>query len=285
LTERKGIAVREFFYSNIKSAYAELMAKGVLRQDGPQEMLLRSSIEFAMDNIESEGLRDWDYVADALKKHQGCCSEAWRKTLSCLTGALTFHEHGALVAVHDRTCVYLLQCFITAHREAQYVLEHFLDDQDNQDDDGTSEQRNEKEATLQASRKNVEQAQAKLADINAKDPDLVSDVMIQQVACVVLEEERRFVDQLASGGVLDDAQAHELYHDIEHDITAMRYKEGEMKRGNQERAAAQSFRPPSDEEAPGGYKRKSDRSFTDAAQRYAPGGNGSLPGQEMTAQR
>merc|ERR1712048_1452847 len=87
----------------------------------------QSSLEWALDKIKETDLKDFEYVELSLRKPAGIASRCWRKTLSILTGALTLHEHYAIVAVHERTCVYVLTCYIQAHREAQETAEKFLD--------------------------------------------------------------------------------------------------------------------------------------------------------------
>jgi len=212
------IPVREFFLSSLKAAYAEQISKGVLRQDGPQEMILKSSISWAEDNIQ-KGIMDWEYVKTALVKPSGIAAACWRKTLAILTAALTLHEHRAIVAVHDRTCIYILTCYIQAHKEAQETLKQFLH----------TEAVTEKAETIQASEDNVMNAQSKLQELFARDQQLAENVEVQQISCVVLESERRYVEELVSGGVLDDSQAHDLFHRIEHDVTLVRRGERDMK--------------------------------------------------------
>jgi len=215
----KQVAVREWFLASVQAAYAEQMSKGILRQDGPQAMLLQSSVEWAYDHIK-DGLQDIDYVVLSIPKPQHLASRCWRKTLSILTAALTLHEHYAIVAKHDRTCVYVLTCYIQAHCEAQEAAEKFLDNE------GLASR--EKEQVISDSKANVSRAKNELAKISANKPGLEADVKVQQTACVVLESERRYVDELASGGVLDDGQAHELYHHIEADIAKVRRGEKDM---------------------------------------------------------
>jgi len=239
---KKSVAVKEFFINAVKTAYAEQTAKGILRHDGPQEMILKSSIEYAIDHLHEENtLRDFEYVEAALEKPHGCASKSWRKILSCITGALSMHEHFSVVAVHDRTCVYLLMCFIQAHKEAQRVVQHYLGD------DG--ELAEQQEQIIELSKKSVRDAQRQL---DSKDHDLVRDASVQQMASVVLESQRRFLDNLHDGGVLDDGQHHHLLHDVAHDLAHVRGFERQMKRARDSR---QSFEARDSAQAP--WKMKS----------------------------
>ena len=50
------------------------------------------------------------------------------------------------------------------------------------------------------------------------DRELLQEVRAKQVASIVLEKQRRFVEKLLAQGVLEDKQAHRLLHAISRDL-------------------------------------------------------------------
>jgi NhaP-type Na+/H+ or K+/H+ antiporter len=249
-------AVREFFLQAVQCAYAQQVERGVLRQDGPQEIILRSSLEFALDHIQ-DGLKDIEYVLDYLKKPTGCAA-ASRKLLACLTGALSYHEHYSVVALHERTCVYILTCFIKAHREAQYVTLHFL----GEDEAATAA---EKEETIRESQEAVLEAQNALEKL---PQDLKEDAVVQQVCAVVLDSERRFIEHLENTGVVDAKQAHTLLHQVAHDMALVRRGERDMHESRLRRAATEVLDEAEPVRPTTPLKIVSDLNRTDAARTY-----------------
>merc|ERR1712196_757834 len=107
-SSNKMIAMREFFLQAVRASYATMLERGVLRQDGPQEMILRQSVEIGFDNIE-KGLTDIDEVVRRLNMNDLSCFAKARKSLFVqITAALALHEHNAMIKSHERTTCYTI---------------------------------------------------------------------------------------------------------------------------------------------------------------------------------
>ena len=205
-------ATRELFLHALRAEYLEQIEEGMLPEHSHEAIALSESVDIAMDDVRL-ALND---LAPVLRhsRHKSCvvgCLERLDGFLDCV--GLDWVEwddvlikHG-LVTMEHQAC-YMLTCFIAAHHDAQVKVARFL---------GATEEVDSPEERAVIAESQAEVARAEQA-LRLMDRELLQEVRAKQVASIVLEKQRRFVEKLLAQGVLEDKQAHRLLHAISRDL-------------------------------------------------------------------
>merc|ERR1719491_944642 len=105
---------------------------------------------------------------------------------------------------------WVLLSFVIAHRSARKQVTQLLQATD---EDQATELMS-KVCVLRSSAESIEEAVEQLQKMGET---FVNDVKVWQVTGMVFNEQRRMIERSRDSGLLDDTQAHELLHELEHD--------------------------------------------------------------------
>jgi len=177
-TDDRLIAVREMFLQALRCAYLDQVEQGILPKKGPHTVLLTESVDIAMDHVE-HGLYTHGIIIRKLRLHRPWTDFVNKVCPHSVKNVLV--RLGLLMS--ERLACFMLFSFVQAHREAQRLVALNL---------GQSEDADTPEEQQVVAEAEQEVAKA-LVDLRRMDPSLVSEVKIQQVCGVVLEQQRFFI--------------------------------------------------------------------------------------------
>jgi hypothetical protein len=176
------------FLRSVQAAYKEQRATGMLPAGTRMDIILNQAVDEALDFTE-DGLKDIDVV---LKHWRG--NTVWMKVFNMVSTLMGSR-------IDEWSLIYMLRCFMSAHKDVQKKVGKFL---------GDTEDVDEMEAqVIQESQDAVALAQKTLDEVPTAK---IHAVDVQQVANLVAHRQEHYVTKLVTDGLLEDDDAHQVLH-------------------------------------------------------------------------
>jgi NhaP-type Na+/H+ or K+/H+ antiporter len=211
--EEKLQYMRETYYNTLRATYWELVAKGVLTKHNGMTNMLLASIDVAQDNVNAP-LHDWEHVEQSINKMLAGSSKfkGMMESLDkILPDSIDIDNKLASAGImKDQQHMYMfLTCFEQAHLITQSKVRAVLGDNMPAEAALVKQLIGESNKELETARLKEEYAGS-----NSKVKQSVQTI---QLANLVIEEVRAYVEKSVEEGVIDSKEAHDVMHHLEHD--------------------------------------------------------------------
>jgi len=213
----KLIYMRETYYNTLRATYWELVARGTLSKNHGMTTMLLASIDVAQDDCETE-LHDWEHVeasVDRMLSRTGHFKNVMQCLDSCLPDDVEFDNKMQSAGIFkDQQHTYMfLTCFVQAHEQTQEKVQSIYGDT-------MVEEAELIKQIMQESKQQVTKAQAK-EEYTQSTAQVKQSVQTIQLANVVLQESRKYVERSVEEGVIDSQEAHHVLHHLDVDSRAL----------------------------------------------------------------
>ncbi|EGB08992.1 hypothetical protein AURANDRAFT_63566 [Aureococcus anophagefferens] len=208
------VLLRETFYRIVKSEYWEMIEDGQLPRKSGATLELLKSIEVCLDDVETT-LFDWELLAPTVNQQiGGSGQDAFFETLDdILPDSVTIDNqlHYLLNYKKHEIVYYVTRAFINAHQHAQNKLAEFFGDDPSPDTP-------EEVTIMLESARQCEMAEARMAQIA---PSLIQLVKTKIISHNIMDMQHELVFKLIKQGILTEADAEEILHELDADTKAV----------------------------------------------------------------
>lgn len=208
------VLLRETFYRIVKSEYWEMIEDGQLPRKSGATLELLKSIEVCLDDVETT-LFDWQLLAPTVNQQiGGSGQDAFFETLDdILPDSVTIDNqlHYLLNYKKHEIVYYVTRAFINAHQHAQNKLAEFFGDDPSPDTP-------EEVTIMLESARQCEMAEARMAQIA---PSLIQLVKTKIISHNIMDMQHELVFKLIKQGILTEADAEEILHELDADTKAV----------------------------------------------------------------
>jgi len=214
--ETQVVILRESFMRLVRGKYWELMHEGKLPKTSPAALKLLNSVSVAMDRLTSP-LHDWQLLQPAVKFDDGMLVDKFLGAVDrILPDWVTWDNdlHYYLKVQKQEEAYHTTISFIIAHAHAQDRVAQFFGD------DPTPDTPEEITVILESARQ-VAQAKERLDGISGM---LIKLIKTSVVTNMIFENLSEFVHKLVVEGMLTNAEAEEILHEMEEEQKSFQTK-------------------------------------------------------------